>query len=113
MTKHLRVFLILAALAVLTGCQAVGGGSGGSMAATDIDQSVDSALQRLYANTPSAKMLAKRAKGILVFPGVVKGGFMVGGQFGKGALRQQGRTVGYYNLVAGSYGLQAGAQTFD
>lgn len=114
MTKNLKVLMVLVVLAVLTGCQSVGGGtSGGAVTAADIEQSVDSALARLYASTPAAKTLAKRAKGILVFPGIVKGGFVFGGQYGKGALRQRGRTAGYYNIVAGSYGLQAGAQSFD
>jgi lipid-binding SYLF domain-containing protein len=37
---------------------------------------------------------------------------MFGGQYGKGALRKNGETVGYYSTVAASYGLQAGVQTF-
>ena len=49
---------------------------------------------------------------MLVFPSIVKGGFVVGAQYGEGALRTQGKTVGYYRSVAGSYGLQAGLQKF-
>ena len=49
---------------------------------------------------------------MLVFPSIVKGGFMVGGQYGEGALRKGGRTAGYYSSVAASYGLQAGIQKF-
>jgi lipid-binding SYLF domain-containing protein len=37
---------------------------------------------------------------------------IVGGQYGQGALRVKGKTVGYYNTIAASYGLQAGAQSF-
>ena len=37
---------------------------------------------------------------------------MFGGQIGNGVLRQHGRTVGYYNTVAASYGFQAGLQSF-
>jgi lipid-binding SYLF domain-containing protein len=80
--------------------------------AAEIDRDVDSALQKLYAGSPSAKELSTVAKGILVFPDVVKAGFIVGAQYGTGALRVEGKTVGYYNTVAGSYGLQAGAQKF-
>ena len=80
--------------------------------AAEIDRDVDSALLKLYAKTPAAKELSKVAKGILVFPDVVKAGLIVGAQYGKGALRVGGTTVGYYNTVAGSYGLQAGAQKF-
>jgi lipid-binding SYLF domain-containing protein len=64
--------------------------------AAQIDRDVDSALQKLYAQTPAAKELSKIAKGILVFPSIIKGGLIVGGQYGEGALRKGGKTVGYY-----------------
>lgn len=80
--------------------------------ASEIDQEVNFALERLYANSPAAKELAKVSKGILVFPNVIKAGLMIGAQYGKGALRVDGKTTGYYNTVAASYGLQAGAQSF-
>jgi lipid-binding SYLF domain-containing protein len=80
--------------------------------AAEIDRDVDSALEKLYATTPSAKELSKVAKGILVFPDVLKAGLIVGAQYGKGALREGNKTIGYYNTVAASYGLQAGAQSF-
>jgi len=80
--------------------------------ASEIDKGVDLALEKLYSSTPAARELAKICKGVLVFPDVVKAGLIVGGQYGTGALRIDGRTVGYYNTVAASYGLQAGAQSF-
>ena len=80
--------------------------------AAEIDREVDVALQKLYRDVPAAKELAKVAKGILVFPNVIKAGLVVGGQYGKGALRKGDKTVGYYRTVAASYGLQAGAQSF-
>ena len=80
--------------------------------AAEIDRDVDSALQKLYDKTPAARELAKVAKGILVFPDIVKGGLIIGGQYGEGALRVNGKTVGYYSSVAASYGLQAGVQSF-
>ncbi len=79
--------------------------------ATDIDRDVDTAIAKLYATTSAAKELSKVAKGVLVFPNVMKAGFIVGGQYGTGALRKGGKTVGYYNTAAASYGLQIGAQT--
>lgn len=78
----------------------------------EIDRDVDTALQKLYASTPVAEELSKVARGILVFPEVIKGGLIVGGQYGEGALREEGKKVGYYKTVAASYGLQAGAQKF-
>ena len=77
-----------------------------------IDRDVDSAMAKLYGTTPAAKELSKVAKGVLVFPSVVKAGLIIGGQYGKGALREGGKTVGYYSTAAASYGLQAGAQSF-
>lgn len=80
--------------------------------AGEIDSKVTLALQTLYETTPGTKALASQAKGILVFPDIVKAGFIVGGQYGDGALRKKGKTVGYYRSIAGSFGLQAGVQSF-
>jgi lipid-binding SYLF domain-containing protein len=41
----------------------------------------------------------------------VKAGFGVGGEYGEGALRVGGRSVGYYNTAAASIGLQIGVQS--
>lgn len=107
-----RLAVLLISLLVLFGCQA-GGGSRLAGTGAEIDRDVDFALQKLYENNPAARQLARQAKGILVFPSIVKAGFMVGAQYGRGgALRVRGRTVGYYNSVAASYGLQAGVQSF-
>ena len=78
----------------------------------EIDRDVKAALESLYTNTPGAKEIGKKARGILVFPKVVKGGFIFGGQYGEGALIKNGKTAGYYNTVAASYGLQVGVQSF-
>jgi len=80
--------------------------------AAEINRDVDIALKDLYKSTPAAKKMAGIAKGILVFPDIIKGGFIIGGQYGEGALRVGGKTKGYYRSVAASYGLQAGAQKF-
>ncbi len=100
--------LVLAAVLVLT----QGNGVARAASAAGIDADVDAALMKLYEEQPVTKMLAQKAVAILVFPNMVKAGFLVGAQYGEGALLKKGRTVGYYNSVAASYGLQAGAQTF-
>ena len=107
--KWLSVVFI--SLFALMGCQATGSQLANTGAV--IDREVDAALKELYATTPEARHLAARASGILVFPDIVKAGFIFGGQFGRGgALRKNGRTAGYYNSVAASYGLQVGVQSF-
>jgi lipid-binding SYLF domain-containing protein len=57
-------------------------------------------------------MMRDKAKGVLVFPSIVKGGFMVGGQYGEGALFRGGKVSGYYSTLQMSYGLQAGLQKY-
>ncbi len=78
----------------------------------EIDREVDAAIKTLFAKSDSARALSEKAKAVLVFPGIVKAGFIVGGQYGEGALRENGKTAGYYSSVAASYGLQAGIQKF-
>jgi lipid-binding SYLF domain-containing protein len=87
-------------------------GSPGLTDAQKIDREVNYSLTKLYEGNPSAQLLARNAKAILVFPSIVKAGFMVGAQYGSGALRKGKKTIGYYNSVAASYGFQAGVQTF-
>ncbi len=111
MIKHIRslalaLILATAAVAAITPSLSV------ATTAADIDREVKAGLQQLYNKTPAAVNVSKTAKAILVFPDVVKAGFLVGGQYGKGALLKGGKTVGYYSTTAASYGLQAGAQSF-
>ena len=84
----------------------------GAASAAELKRDSAAALQKLYAKQRSAKVLGEKAKGILVFPAMVKAGFMFGGQVGEGALWKSGRVAGYYNSVAASYGFQAGVQQF-
>jgi lipid-binding SYLF domain-containing protein len=80
--------------------------------ASAIDRDAKAALDKLYKNTPDAKALADKAVAMLVFPSIVKGGFIIAGQFGDGALRKNGKSVAYYRSLAASYGFQAGVQAF-
>jgi lipid-binding SYLF domain-containing protein len=80
--------------------------------AAEIDQKSHAALQELYAKSPAARRVGHSAVAVLVFPEILKAGFIWGGQQGEGALISHGHTVGYYKTVAASYGLQAGIQKF-
>jgi lipid-binding SYLF domain-containing protein len=77
--------------------------------AKEIEANVDAAL-KLFHQVKGGKELLQKAKGVLVLPGVFKAGFIVGGEYGEGALRIGGKTVDYYSIAAGSFGLQIGAQ---
>ena len=85
-----------------------------SMAASkaEIDRNARRVLARLIKEKSMAKFLSEKAKGILVFPSIYKGGLIVGGQYGEGVLIKDGKPSGYYSSVAASYGLQAGGQRF-
>ena len=78
--------------------------------ATALSRDSRNALNRLYAQSPTAKALGERATAILVFPSIKKAGFIVGGQYGEGTLFKGGKPVAYYSTAGVSYGLQAGAQ---
>ena len=81
-----------------------------SFAATDaqIDERVHHTMQQFYQLNPAHRELVARAKGILVFPHITKGGVGVGGQFGEGALRIDGKNVAYYSITSASVGLTLG-----
>ena len=76
-----------------------------------IDADVDATMQRLYATVRGSQELVAKSRGVLVFPSVIQAGFVVGAQYGKGALRVGDGTVGYYSTTSASVGLQAGAQS--
>ncbi|MBV6425097.1 MAG: hypothetical protein NAOJABEB_02911 [Steroidobacteraceae bacterium] len=76
----------------------------------EIDAKVQEARAELAKHTRAGAELASKAKGVLIFPRVIKAGFGVGGEYGEGALQVGGKTVGYYNIAAASIGLQLGAQ---
>jgi lipid-binding SYLF domain-containing protein len=100
----------------LAGCTTTGE-SGHETSATNaskrqsIDASVDGTMSRLFTTVKGSRELVSKARGVLVFPSVIQAGLIVGGQYGEGALRVGGSTVGYFSTVSGSLGLQAGAQS--
>jgi len=79
--------------------------------AEEININVDATLKRFKLVVPGGAEFLQKAKGVLVFPNVVKAGFFIGGEYGEGALRVGGKTVGYYSTAAGSIGFQLGAQS--
>jgi lipid-binding SYLF domain-containing protein len=103
--------VIIGALGVGVGLAAFTGAAEAASGA-ELDASASAALKRLYASSPRARELSRKARAILVFPRITKAGFVVGGEGGDGVLREGGRTRGYYRIVAASFGFQAGVQTF-
>jgi lipid-binding SYLF domain-containing protein len=80
--------------------------------AARIDARVDAALDFMVQEVPGTAELRRDAAGMLVMPLVTEAGFGFGGAYGRGALRVGGATVDYYSAIAGSFGLQIGAQQY-
>ena len=80
--------------------------------AEDLDKDSRQALQTLYKDEPVAETLSRTAKAVLVFPNIVKAGLVFGGSYGEGEMIKGSKVVDYYNSVTGSWGLQAGAQSY-
>ena len=78
---------------------------------TSIDAQVDASLSKLYDSVNGSRELVARSSGVLVFPAVVGASMGVGAEYGRGALRVNGRTQSYYSTTSGSLGFQAGAQS--
>ncbi|MDX2167720.1 MAG: twin-arginine translocation pathway signal protein [Deltaproteobacteria bacterium] len=98
---------LLGALALLAGAHAARAES-----AADLTRDGINALRSLTASNSAAKLLNQKAVAVLVFPSMIKAGFLFGGQIGEGVLLRNGKASGFYNSVAASYGLQAGGQVF-
>jgi lipid-binding SYLF domain-containing protein len=79
--------------------------------ATEINIGVDEALKRFKKEVSGGEQFLIKAEGVLVFPSVLKAGIGIGGEYGEGALRIDGKTVEYYNTAAASFGFQLGAQS--
>ena len=76
-----------------------------------VDAQVDASLSKLYDSVKGSRELVARSSGVLVFPAVVGASMGVGAEYGRGALRVNGRTQSYYSTTSGSLGFQAGAQS--
>lgn len=81
--------------------------------AAELNANGKAALDRLYAQSDRARRYGRDARAILVFPKIIKAGFMIGGQGGEGVLLVRGQPAGYYKIGAASFGLQAGGQSFS
>lgn len=99
------------------------GFAGPAAALSDQQEIVDKAritFDKLITSPEFAELpnYVKRAKAIMIFPELVKGGFIIGGEGGSGVLvvRDPARGWSYpafYTLAAGSLGLQIGGQVSE
>ena len=113
-----RLAILGAGGLALTGISACGGGWIG---ASDTRKSIARAgllvdakdiLDRLTVSNPEAAAAISNAEALLIFPRIVKGGFLVGAANGDGVWLEDNEAQYYYRSTSGSYGLQAGATWF-
>jgi len=110
--KRILRLTLAALLVLLAGCTTTGPGSGDpDLERRNIDAGVDSALSELFRQVGGSQELVAQARGVLVFPAVLRAGFIFGVARGQGALRVGGETRSYHATTGGSLGLQAGAQS--
>ena len=107
--KHIGAGMALLALPALSACSTV---ANSAASQADITASSSQALNKLVRDNPAAAAISQQSRAVLVFPEMVNGGLVVGGAYGEGELRKGGRTTGYYTSFTGSWGLQAGAQSY-
>ena len=112
-----RIVMVAAAavatsLTLLSGCTTSKGTSETApQKRAEIDTGVDATLASLYSQVSGSRELAAKARGILVFPKIYAAGLGFGGEYGEGALKVDGASVGYYRTSSVTWGFQAGAQS--
>ena len=113
MTNTKRMFLAFAlGTASLLPVSAINFSSAQAATAEDLNKDANQALQMLYKTNPVAESISHKARAVLVFPKIIKAGLVFGGSYGEGVLKEGAKIDNYYNSVSGSWGLQAGAQSF-
>jgi lipid-binding SYLF domain-containing protein len=80
--------------------------------AEELNTDSNQALRHLTETNRVAADMAHHARAILIFPNIVKAGLVFGGAYGEGELTRNGQVVDYYNSVTGSWGFQAGVQSY-
>ncbi|MBK8209372.1 MAG: hypothetical protein IPK78_04800 [Rhodospirillales bacterium] len=108
--KFLNAVLLIAMAVALPFAGAV---TAAAATGHQIRSSAEATLTSLYNQNSVARELGRKAKGILVFPEITKGGIGIGGSYAEGVLFVNGKPDGNYSVGSGSLGLTLGAQSFS
>ena len=106
----MRVLKIRPLLLILTFIFSAGTLANAESNAQKLDRKANNAINRFYKEVKGSQEFLNKAKGYLVFPEIMKAGFVVGGSYGKGVMRINGQTKHYYDVTSASFGWQIGAQ---
>jgi lipid-binding SYLF domain-containing protein len=76
---------------------------------TDSEQ----AMEALQKADSSLKKLIDDSVGYVIFPGIGRGGFIIGGERGKGLVYQKGKVVGEAKVTEINIGAQVGGESYS
>jgi lipid-binding SYLF domain-containing protein len=96
-------------LAMLAGCATAPKSEEGK---ANLESEAETTLARLQLMDESLKPFLDKSAGYAVFPGIGKGGLILGGAYGRGVVVEQGVVVGYADLSQATVGAQIGGQKF-
>jgi lipid-binding SYLF domain-containing protein len=114
MTDTMSRRRLIAGLPIAAGATGLlAAGNAEAASARELTRQANNALAQLHRAQPQTQSLTARANAVMIFPRIVRVGLIIGGQSGDGVLRVRGEVTGFYNISAGSFGLQAGGQTFS
>lgn len=68
---------------------------------------------KVFKESEAVKPFFENAYGYVIFPAIGKGGFGIGGAYGKGKVYQGDKVTGNASLIKLSVGFQAGGQAFS
>lgn len=108
--KLMTVVVAASATFVVTGCSSAPKTTGER---TALESRSRSALDEMKAKDANLANFLQNAYGYVIFPSVGKGGFIVGGGYGRGEVYEQGKFVGYADITTATVGAQIGGQTFS
>ena len=105
-------FLSCCCLLLLSGCSTVpkDGGAGDGKAV--LSARVNEAIADFKARDPGIQSFFDRSYGYAVLPKVTKGGFWVGGAWGRGEVYEQGTMIGYCSMSQATLGFTFGGEYF-
>ncbi|RRS30688.1 MAG: hypothetical protein P794_05795 [Epsilonproteobacteria bacterium (ex Lamellibrachia satsuma)] len=104
MRNKYNPLLLITALVLLLGSYSM------AEPASVIEAKANEAVKQFTKHVKGGEEFLSKVEGYLVFPSVIKGGFVVGGEYGEGVLRIKGETKHYYRITSGSVGFQMGLQ---
>jgi len=103
------VTAVTLAWVTLVGCSAAPKEQGDRM---DLQTSADRTLQELKEADASLDGVLDDSAGYAVFPTIGKGGLIIGGGYGRGALYEDGKVTGYTDMTQAAVGALIGGQSF-